>query len=111
MKPLLQHPLGRGRVRLQGAQWPDRAALQVAATVGAGPPQAGLHAPRAPGALEGADHRLRRFWRQVDVAALTVRSQFKHALSIAGLGGNHVALSRHFTTVCAVMMQHFFPLS
>lgn len=60
----------------------DGSALEVTATVRAPATEAHLDAPRAPGALEGADHRLRRLGRKVDVAAFAARTQLQHAASL-----------------------------
>ena len=67
----------------QHALGPGRPPHQIAAAVGAKPAQPSLGAVRAEGAFVGADEYVRRCRVEVPVAALAVRSQFKHVPSIA----------------------------
>ena len=69
----------------------NRPALQVPATVRALTTQAHLDTPRAPGALEGADHGIGRPGWQVDVAAFAVRPHLQHAASVTAFAERHPA--------------------
>lgn len=78
----LHDPPCGSRMSVEMSSGSDGSALEVTATVRALATEAHLDAPRAPGALEGADHRLRRLGRKVDVAAFAARTQLQHAASL-----------------------------
>lgn len=78
----LHDPPCGSRMSVEMSSGSDGSALEVTATVRAPATEAHLDAPRAPGALEGADHRLRRLGRKVDVAAFAARTQLQHAASL-----------------------------
>src|SRR3954451_12958659 len=74
----LDDPPGRSRVAHQPVGRADRAPHQIAATIRTASGQHALGAVAAERALIRADPRLFRVRRQVAVAALAVRTQFKH---------------------------------
>src|SRR4051794_17982361 len=83
----LEDPLRGGGMSVELSSRSNGAALEVAAAVRARTTQAHLEAARAPRALEGADHRLRRLRQQIDVAALAVGAQLQHAASLPAIVG------------------------
>jgi hypothetical protein len=76
------YAFSRGWERREFRLGPDRPAHQFAAAVGAARTgQAVPHTVHTESALERADHRVARIWRQVLVAALAIRLQHQHLKS------------------------------
>ena len=71
-------PVG-SRMSVEMSSRSDGSALEVTPAVRALTAEAHLYARRTPGALEGADHRLSRLGRKVDVTAFATRTQLQHA--------------------------------
>ncbi|GAB3066498.1 hypothetical protein GCM10027053_32390 [Intrasporangium mesophilum] len=89
MQSGLHDPPRGGRMSVELRSGTNRPALQVPAAVRALTTQAHLDTPRAPGALEGADHGIGRSGWQVDVAAFAVRPQLQHAASVTAFAERH----------------------
>lgn len=73
-----QDPHGRRRIAGEQGLWAHRAWLEVAPAIRTGAAQDAVDAVAAPGALVGADHRLRRVGWQVAITGLTVRAELQH---------------------------------
>lgn len=98
----LNHPPRGSRMSVEMSSGSNRSALEVTAAVRTPTTQAHLDALRAPSALEGADHRLRRLGRQVDVAAFAARAQLQHAASLPAIVEGHSRWERYArTSPCA----------
>ena len=74
----LVNPFRRGRISGKRRRRTNRPPRKFAATVRAFPTQHGRYTLRAERTLEGADHRVRRFRRQVLVTAFAVGSELQH---------------------------------